>query len=130
MPSEDLHITPAPEPEDFESMEREVEEAAQAYEDYLSSMDSDGDTVNDLDDNCPDLAGHPECNGCSCPPVPDTDPCEGGDPDGDGWCADDACPNEYGLDNGCPLEDFFPEMYDGYHFELQEDGEWEYVGVA
>lgn len=130
LPDDDHQMAPsAPEPDDVERMEREAEAAADAYEEYLSSLDTDGDTVNDLDDNCPDLPGDPDCNGCNCPPEPTMNDCEGGDEDGDGWCADDACPSQYGLDSGCPIDDIFPG-YDDYHYDLNEDNEWEFVGIG
>lgn len=57
--------------------------------------DTDGDGIPDHLDECPDVAGLPEFNGC-----PDTD--GDGIPD-----KDDECPNEAGLPefNGCPDTD-------------------------
>lgn len=57
--------------------------------------DSDGDGVLDADDECPDVKGTPEMNGCP-------------DSDGDGVAdKNDACPKEKGLPNlkGCPDSD-------------------------
>ncbi|RZJ49505.1 MAG: OmpA family protein, partial [Chryseobacterium sp.] len=59
--------------------------------------DTDGDGVPDKDDQCPDVAGPVENNGC---PWPDTD--------GDGVIdKDDACPTVAGPaeNNGCPWPD-------------------------
>jgi hypothetical protein len=56
--------------------------------------DTDGDDIIDKDDACPEVAGPPENNGC---PWPDTD--------GDGILdKDDACPTVPGMPdyNGCP----------------------------
>ncbi len=52
--------------------------------------DADGDGVNDLDDDCPELAGTEQFKGC-----PDSD----GDDVPD---SDDDCPNERGNLRGCP----------------------------
>lgn len=87
-------------------------------------LDRDGDSVNDADDKCPDVAGLPALQGCpdkdsdgiadgddACPdkagvakykgcPIPDTD--------GDGINdEDDKCPNEKGVARyqGCPVPD-------------------------
>ena len=59
------------------------------------NKDTDGDKVNDKDDNCPDEYGLVEFNGC-----PDSD--DDGIPD-----PDDDCPDESGLEkfNGCPDSD-------------------------
>ncbi|MDP5044241.1 MAG: OmpA family protein [Leeuwenhoekiella sp.] len=57
--------------------------------------DTDGDGIKDSEDSCPEVAGLPEFNGC-----PDTD--------GDGIAdPDDKCPNVAGLPalNGCPDAD-------------------------
>jgi hypothetical protein len=68
------------------------------------NKDTDGDKVNDKDDNCPDTFGLVEFNGC-----PDSD--EDGIPD-----TEDECPDEYGLEefNGCPDtdEDGIPDNKD------------------
>lgn len=61
----------------------------------FGGTDSDGDTIYDKFDACPDVAGLPEFNGC-----PDTD--------GDGIIdSKDACPSIAGLPayNGCPDTD-------------------------
>jgi len=60
----------------------------------MTSFISDGDTVLDKDDNCPDVAGAVENKGC---PWPDTD--------NDGVLdKDDDCPTVFGLKElkGCP----------------------------
>ncbi|UGU17628.1 OmpA family protein [Sinomicrobium kalidii] len=80
-----------------------------SFEDYLAphfqhlagiaikfgGTDTDGDGIFDKDDECPEVAGLPEFNGCP-------------DADGDGIPdKDDACPNEAGPAelNGCPDSD-------------------------
>lgn len=63
----------------------EVERAKTVLE-----TDTDGDGVNDLDDDCPELAGTEQFKGC-----PDSD----GDDVPD---SDDDCPNERGNLRGCP----------------------------
>jgi hypothetical protein len=64
----------------------------------LSTLDTDGDGVANVSDNCPSQAGPASNGGCPLPPAP-------GDADGDGVTDDvDACPNEAGpaSNNGCP----------------------------
>jgi len=63
----------------------------------FGKSDADGDGIRDRDDDCPDVAGIAEYNGC-----PDKD----ADDDGVEDCCDD-CPNEAGLAefNGCPDRD-------------------------
>jgi outer membrane protein OmpA-like peptidoglycan-associated protein len=61
----------------------------------FGGKDTDGDEVYDKDDECPEVAGLKEFNGCP-------------DADGDGIKdSDDACPNTAGLAamNGCPDSD-------------------------
>lgn len=61
----------------------------------FGSKDTDGDGISDDKDECPEVAGLKEFNGCP-------------DSDGDGIAdKDDACPNEAGLKefNGCPDTD-------------------------
>ncbi len=65
--------------------------------------DTDGDGINDPEDECPEVPGLPAFNGC-----PDPDMNDDVDSDGDGVLdADDACPDEPGLENldGCPDTD-------------------------
>jgi len=56
----------------------------------IMDADTDGDGVNDMDDDCPELAGTAQFRGC-----PDSD----GDDVPD---SDDDCPNERGSLKGCP----------------------------
>lgn len=65
------------------------------YEEYATISDIDGDGVNDDVDDCPEVYGLFEFNGC-----PDTD--EDGIRD-----IDDDCPDEYGTEenSGCPEVD-------------------------
>lgn len=112
------------EPEDIDGFEDE---------NGCPDPDNDGDTVLDIDDKCPMVAGDPANEGCpvedrdgdgipdaadQCPDIPedldgneDTDGCpeeEVVDQDGDGILdPDDACPLEPGTveNRGCPLRD-------------------------
>lgn len=59
-------------------------------ENVILEADTDGDGVNDLNDDCPELAGTEQFRGC-----PDSD----GDDVPD---SDDDCPNERGNLKGCP----------------------------
>lgn len=64
-------------------------------EEFEGCPDTDADGIPDKDDNCPDVAGLPEFDGCP-------------DSDGDGIIdSEDQCPNEAGLSNlnGCPDSD-------------------------
>ena len=64
--------------------------------------DDDNDGVKNKDDDCPNVAGVADNNGC---------PEEVNDSDGDGIPdAIDNCPNEYGTENGCPKEEEETEM--------------------
>lgn len=80
----------------------------------VSCKDSDGDSVYDKDDECPDEYGLVEFNGC-----PDSD--EDGIPD-----HLDECPDEYGEEefNGCPdtdedgIPDHLDECPDEYGYEI------------
>lgn len=66
-----------------------------ALEFAFGGKDTDGDGIYDKDDECPEVPGHPEFNGC-----PDTD--------GDGITdAKDDCPDTAGVAefNGCPDTD-------------------------
>jgi len=61
------------------------------------NKDDDNDGVKNKDDDCPNVAGVADNNGC---------PEEVNDSDGDGIPdAIDNCPNEYGTENGCPKEE-------------------------
>jgi CSLREA domain-containing protein len=72
-----------------------------SYETGSTVVDSDGDTVPDIDDDCPNLAGSPANRGCpqtSAPPPVDSD--------GDGVPnSSDNCPSVPGpaSNNGCPV---------------------------
>ncbi|ROI00192.1 vWA domain-containing protein [Chryseobacterium daecheongense] len=73
--------------------------------------ETDGDGVIDKDDACPTVAGPPENNGC---PWPDTD--------GDGILdKDDACPTVPGLPeyNGCPKPKMMTAMEVESSFDLE-----------
>ena len=88
----------------------------------FGGTDTDGDGIYDDQDECPEVPGLPEFNGCpdsdgdgiedrndACPDVPGTAEFNGcADSDGDGIAdPDDACPNTPGLAslNGCPDAD-------------------------
>lgn len=92
----------------------------------IAILDTDGDGIPDNEDDCPEVPGVPEYNGC---PIPDTDGdgiaddkddcpldpgpeenggCPWGDADGDGILDNvDKCPNEPGPEenDGCPWGD-------------------------
>jgi len=88
----------------------------------FGGKDTDGDGIYDKDDECPEVAGLPEFNGCpdtdgdgipdkddDCPTVPGLKSLNGcPDADGDGIPDHlDECPNEAGpqANNGCPYPD-------------------------
>lgn len=61
-----------------------------------NNKDNDNDGIKNQDDDCPNVAGVAENNGC---------PEKINDSDGDGVIDTlDRCPNEYGTENGCPME--------------------------